>query len=110
MDIYTTPAINLIGSCLVHFRFFQIDDSKEEITVPLMDFQVQDFFTEVQNLHNFQYGMDWEDFDIEYPIISRYFLNKSDAYFDKVEHMEVVWAIQFEISGFARYIQGYELV
>ncbi|XAG95775.1 hypothetical protein U7154_000008 [Kononvirus KKP3711] len=110
MDIYTTPAVNLIGSCLVHFRFFQTDDSKEEVTVPLMDFQIEDFFTEVKNLSNFEYGMDRDDFDIEYPTISRYFLDKSDARFEKVEHMEVAWAIQFEITGFARYIQGFELV
>ena len=110
MSIYTTPAVNLIGSCLVHFRFFQTDDSKEEVTVPLMDFQVEDFFTEVKNLSNFEYGMNRDDFDIEYPTISRYFLDKSDAHFEKVEHMEVAWAIQFEITGFARYIQGFELV
>ncbi|HFZ8394730.1 hypothetical protein CPTAKMECS_098 [Salmonella phage vB_SenS-AKM_ECS] len=110
MDIYTTPAVNLIGSCLVHFRFFQTDDSKEEYTYPLMDFQIEDFFREVRNIsENFYFGMDKEDFDIEFPIISRYFLEQSDARFDKIEHMEVAWAIQFEITGFARYIQGYEL-
>ena len=75
-----------------------------------MDFQIEDFFREVRNIsENFYYGMDKEDFDIEFPTISRYFLEQSDAHFDKIEHMEVVWAIQFEITGFARYIQGYEL-
>lgn len=110
---YTTPAINLICACLVSLKFYLTDDSCVTKAVPIPEFYVEKFLNEYNRVREDYYlGYDMEDFQISFPLTYEYFVEplSSELNMSRCELIEIEWAINFEPSGFARYLQGYELV
>lgn len=110
---YTTPAINLICACLVNMKFYLTDDSVVTKAVPIPEFYVEKFLNEYNRLKEYYFlSYSMEDFEIDFPLTQEYFIMNLGSELDisKCEHIEIEWAINFEPSGFARYVQGFELV
>lgn len=110
MEIELSPAINLLATALVHFRFYKTDDSVVEHTHPIMDFHIESFFDEYKRFKDtFYYGYDLLEFECDFPLIKEFFVDAAEVNLNSVELGEIVWAIHMPVTGFPAYIKGFEI-
>lgn len=109
MELFTTPAFNLLGVALVQARTFTRYGDCTPVTAIIPEFDIDQFMVELEELKDFDSYEDEDDFEINCPLIYKYLLKGVPA-FHKLSEVEVDWIIDMGIPpAFPRYFQGYEL-
>lgn len=109
MEIFTTQAINLLGSVLVQARIMHLNGDNTPVTGIIPEFMAEKFFSELKDLMVFESYDSESDFEDDCPTIYNY-LFAVHTPFDNLYGIEVDWAIDMGIPpAFPRYIQGYEI-
>ena len=112
MEIYTTQAINLLGSVLVQARIMHLNGDNTPVTGIIPEFAVEKFLSELRELMVFESYEDEDDLRYSSPLVYQYLYEKADSgsHFDNLYGIEIDWAIDMGIPpAFPRYIQGYEI-
>lgn len=111
MEIMTTPAINLLGSLLLNYKFYGPKDVIVTSVIP--EFLIEMFFEELESFDLEEAQQDAvEDLELTYPLIYQYIVREAveEASFHDFQYGEILWAIDMGIPpGFPCYIQGYEI-
>ncbi|ATS94033.1 hypothetical protein P13BB106kb_p049 [Pectobacterium phage DU_PP_V] len=111
MELFTTPAINLLGVSLFSIKVYRTDDTVEQDTIIVPEFFVERFFEEYEGLRTEDLVyLSEDDAQIIAPSFMQYVFTDRGQSYSKVELIEIEWAICFEVgSPFPRYHQGYEI-
>ena len=111
MDIFTTPAINLVGVGLFQATVYRTDDSTDVVTFIVPEFFLEKFFEEFEQFHEEHNAhSDMEDLAAMFPTVHGYIFEGNDLDLNKSELVELNWGISFEVgSPFPRYFQGLEI-
>lgn len=111
MDIFTTPAVNLLGVGLFQATIHRIDDTTDVVTFIVPEFFLEKFFEEFEQFreeHNAH--SDMEDLAAMFPVVYGYIFEGNSLDLNKSELVELNWGINFEVgSPFPRYFQGLEI-
>lgn len=111
MNIFTTPAVNLLGVGLFQATIYRTDDSTDVVTFIVPECFLEKFFEEFEQFREKHSAhADMEDLSAMFPAVYAYIFEGNDLLLNKSELVELNWGISFEVgSPFPKYFQGLEI-
>lgn len=111
MDIFTTPAVNLVGVGLFQATVYRTDDTTDVVNFIVPEFFLEKFFEEFEQFkREHDAYSDMEYLTAMFPTVYGYIFESNDIDLKNSELVELNWGISFEAgSPFPRYFQGLEI-
>ena len=111
MDIYTTPAINLVGVGLFNINIYRTDETTDNVTSIVPEFFVEKFLTEFEQFRaEHDAFSDMADLAAMFPTVYGYIFEDHGLELTNSELVEIVWGIEFAAGvPFPRYYEGLEI-